>query len=295
MTTIHAIDVHAHYGAYVRGQNELLDRWSSASADEVVARATAAETRLTVVSPLAGLLPRGSADVVAGNDEATRIVQETDGLLQWVIVHPLEPRTFDQAADLLQQPQCVGIKLHPEEHEYAISEHGQRLFEFAAERDAVVLAHSGDSNSCPADFLPWVDAFSNVRLILAHLGNGGGAGGDPTLQVRAIQSCRHGNVLVDTSSARSILPGLIEWAVGEIGAERILYGTDSPLYSAAMHQRIESLFEFLIGTFAPRGFTDTAFDRLGGLATGFLQTSLHSRGPYPSVTIESATTCPRLA
>jgi len=236
MTTRHAVDVHAHYGTYVRGHNTLLDQWCSGSADEVVARARDARTRLTVVSPLTGLLPRGRPDAVVGNDEATQIVGETDGLLQWVIVHPLEPRTFEQAAELLHRPQCVGIKLHPEEHEYAVSEHGQRLFEFAAEHDAVVLAHSGDSNSCPADFLPWINAHANVRLILAHLGNGGGAGGDPTLQVRAIQTCRHGNVFVDTSSARSILPGLLEWAVDEIGSERILYGTDSPLYSAAMQR-----------------------------------------------------------
>ncbi|MCH2210251.1 MAG: amidohydrolase family protein [Fuerstiella sp.] len=73
------------------------------------------------------------------------------------------------------------------------------------------------------------------------IGNGGGAAGDPTLQVRAIQDCRHDNVFVDTSSARSILPGLVEWAVAEIGSERVLFGTDAPLYSTAMQRiRIDS-------------------------------------------------------
>ncbi len=50
------------------------------------------------------------------------------------------------------------------------------------------------------------------------------------------------------------------------------------------HQRVAALFEFLHQRFGPQGFTDTAFDRLGGLASGFLETSLRSRGPYPSVT-----------
>lgn len=236
ISEIEAIDVHAHYGVYRRGQNELLDAWVSADAQEVVARAIAARTRLTVVSPLLGLLPRGEADATVGNDEATEIVRTTDELLQWVIVNPLQPQSYEQAAELLQQSSCVGIKLHPEEHRYPIAEHGAKLFEFAAEHDAVVLAHSGDPNSWPADFLPWIDRYPNVRLILAHLGNGGGAAGDPTLQVRAIQQSRHGNIFTDTSSARSILPNLIEWAVGEIGAERILYGTDSPLYCASMHR-----------------------------------------------------------
>jgi uncharacterized protein len=56
------------------------------------------------------------------------------------------------------------------------------------------------------------------------------------LQVRAVQASRHRNVFTDTSSASSLIPNLIEWAVKEIGAERILYGTDSPLYSAAMQR-----------------------------------------------------------
>jgi len=58
----------------------------------------------------------------------------------------------------------------------------------------------------------------------------------PEQQVRAIQASRHGNVLVDTSSARSILPGLVEWAVAEVGTEKILFGTDTPLYSVAMQR-----------------------------------------------------------
>lgn len=238
---IPAIDVHGHYGPYRRGRSELLDHWSSATAGEVADRANTAGIRRTIVSPLAGLLPRGQADAVAANEAAARDVADLGGLLLWVIVHPLQPRTYEQAAEMLLDPRCVGIKLHPEEHEYPIREHGRELFEFAARHDAIVLAHSGDENSWPRDFLPWIDAHANVRLILAHLGNGGGAAGDPTLQVRAIQASRHGNVFVDTSSARSILPGLIEWAVREVGADCILFGTDTPLYSVAMQRaRIDS-------------------------------------------------------
>jgi predicted TIM-barrel fold metal-dependent hydrolase len=240
--SIQAIDVHAHYGTYLRdGMRPLLAGWSSGAAATVVDRATQAGVRLTVVSPLSGLLPRGGADVVSANVEASEIVQRTPGLLQWVIVHPEQPDTYSQAAELLDSPHCIGIKIHPEEHQYEIRRHGDKLFEFAARHDALVLAHSGDPNSWPDDFAPFADEYSNVRLILAHLGNGGGAAGDPTLQVRTIQNGRHDNVFVDTSSARSILPGLIEWAVSEIGSNRILFGTDTPLYSTAMQRaRIDS-------------------------------------------------------
>ncbi len=241
-STIRAIDVHAHYGDYTcDGTPALLSGWMSGSAATVADRAQQASVRLTVVSPLCGLLPRGRADAVSANNEASETVPQTPGLLQWVIVHPHQPQTFAQADELLGSPHCVGIKIHPEEHRYEVREQGDRLFELAARHDAVVLAHSGDPYSLPQDFVLFANEYPNVRLILAHLGNGGGASGDPTLQVRAIQDSQHGNVFVDTSSARSLLPGLIEWAVGEIGSERILFGTDTPLYSTAMQRaRIDS-------------------------------------------------------
>ncbi len=239
---IQAIDVHAHYGVYFREKAPpIANEFASGDAATVVARATQANIRTTIVSPLSGLLPRGGADSVAGNVEAARVVAETEGLLQWVIANPWQPETFEQVDEMLAQPQCVGIKIHPEEHAYAIAEHGDALFALAAKYSAIVLAHSGDPCSFPSDFVPFADAYPEVRLILAHLGNGGGAAGDPTLQVRAIQSCKRGNVFVDTSSARSIMPGLVEWAVREIRSERILLGTDTPLYSTAMQRaRIDS-------------------------------------------------------
>jgi predicted TIM-barrel fold metal-dependent hydrolase len=85
----------------------------------------------------------------------------------------------------------------------------------------------------PADFVRFANEFPEVTLILAHLGNSGVTADSPDLQVRAIQASRHGNVYVDTSSAQSLLPGLVEWAVHEIGPERILFGSDTPLYFAA--------------------------------------------------------------
>ena len=49
---------------------------------------------------------------------------------------------------------------------------------------------------------------------------------------------------------------------------------------------LTALGEFLEGQFSPRGFTDTAYDRMGGRASGFLRTSLRNRAPYPSPTME---------
>ena len=235
---IQAVDVHAHYGRMIRGRDPMLDDWPSGDGNVVVRRARAANTQWTIVSPLLSLVPRGEADAYAGNEEAAAVVGDTDGLLQWVVVNPLQESTYEQAERMLQTDKCVGIKLHPEEHRYPIQTHGRKLFEFAARHNAIVLTHSGEINSMPEDFVPFLDEFARVRLIVAHIGCTCDA--DPTHQIRAVQLSRHGNIYADTSSAQSMMSGIIEHAVKEAGPEKVLYGTDTPLYSAgAQRARID--------------------------------------------------------
>jgi hypothetical protein len=231
---IQAIDVHAHYGKYERGKGDIINDFMSGDAELVVRRARQANIRWTVVSPLEGLLPRRGGNPVAGNLDAARTVAAIDGLLQWVVIDPLKPETYRQAEEMLRLPKCVGIKIHPEEHGYPIREHGSALFELAARHRSVVLAHSSEQNSLAADYVTFANRYPEMRLLIAHLGCGWD--GDLTHQVRAIQQNKHGNLYTDTSSARSITPRLIEWAVAEIGADRILFGSDTPLYFTAMQR-----------------------------------------------------------
>jgi predicted TIM-barrel fold metal-dependent hydrolase len=231
---LQAIDVHGHFGLYDRGRPDIVNEFMTGDASVVVERARRANIWLTIVSPLEALLPRGRGDAVAGNRNAARMVAETPGLLQYVVIDPRVAETYRQAEEMLARPTCAGIKIHPEEHVYPIQEHGASIFEFAARHRAVVLSHSSEQNSLASELVVFANQFPEVRLILAHIGCGWD--GDYTHQARAIQQSRHGNVYADTSSARSITPNLIEWAVREIGADRVLFGTDTPLYHASMQR-----------------------------------------------------------
>jgi len=232
---IPAIDVHGHYGEYNRKNvRPLLKEFMSASAAAVVERNLLAGVHWTIASPIQALVPRGGADPVGGNDHAFRTVAKTAGMKQYVVVDPLKPKTYEQAKLMLKAPHCVGIKMHPEEHQYPITKHGRELFQFAAEHAKVLLFHSGCQNSEPGDYVKLADEYRDITVILAHLGNG--HDDDPSHQVRAIQASKHGNLYVDTSSARNIMPGLIEWAVKEIGAGQIVFGTDTPLYYSPMQR-----------------------------------------------------------
>ncbi len=235
---MNAIDVHGHFGTYDRGLGTRVDAFMSASADKVAQRGLDCGIQYTVVSAIHGLIPyRGNA--IVGNRDAALAVEHNSALRFWTIVDPRLPQSYEQSALLLELPGCVGIKIHPHAHAYEIREHGAALFSFAAEHDAVVLAHSGDIGSYPEDFVQFVDRHPNIQLILAHLGNSDD--GSISRQVEAIERATNGNLWVDTSSSRSMYSGVIEWAVERIGYDRILFGSDTPLYWAgAQKGRIES-------------------------------------------------------
>ncbi len=234
-----AIDVHAHYGASQDQTFALVDKFMSAPAEEVVERAARCGVRYTIVSSLAAIYAQTAPGILAGNTDANKQASKSQWLYHWVVLNPLLPECFEQANQMLSHPKCLGIKIHPEQHDWKITDHAEAVFKFAAERGAVVQSHSGDSKSCPLDYVQFADRYPEVTLVLSHLGHG--VNGDVPQQVTAISKCVNHNIYTDTSSSKSIYPNLLEWAVKEIGTERILFGTDTPLYHVAMQKaRVEA-------------------------------------------------------
>ena len=237
---MHAIDVHAHFGIYDpgAGRGALVNRFYSGDIDVVRRRARAAGVGLTVVSAIGAFIPYGGHPFHA-NDESRDVAEKYDDIRFWAVLDPRMKESFRQVEELLAHPRCKGIKIHPQRHVYEIRHHGDEIFAFADHHRAIVLTHSGDPGNFPEDFIPFTDRHARVRLILAHLGNSND--GVASRQISAVKRSQAGNVYIDTSSVRSICSGLIEWAVEEIGSDRLLFGTDTPLYSTACQKvRIET-------------------------------------------------------
>jgi predicted TIM-barrel fold metal-dependent hydrolase len=232
-----AIDVHGHFGVYDRGAGGLMDQMISGSIEVVRRRAQAANICLTVVSAIHALIPYGG-DVLGGNEDACKVAEEYSDIRFWAVVNPRLPGTYKQAELLLTHPRCKGIKIHPTDHAYEIGDYGDEIFEFASSHKAIISTHSGCLGSFPEDFICFANQYPDVSLILAHLGNS--VDGNLSRQIYALNQAKNGNVYIDTSSAKSINSGLIEWAVSEVGAQCLLFGTDTPLYFAASQKaRIE--------------------------------------------------------
>ena len=225
-----AIDVHGHFGIHDRGAGGLATVMRSGDIDVVRRRAQAVDVRLTIVSALRAMTTYGG-DVRRGNDDARAAAEQHPDVLFWAVLDPCRPNSFKQVESLLAHPRCAGIKIHPVNHRYEIRDRGEEIFEFASNFDALILTHSGCVHSFPEDFIPFANQFPGINLILGHLGNS--ADGNLSRQIHALKRAEAGNVYVDTSSANSINSGLIEWAVSQAGSDRILFGTDTPLYFVA--------------------------------------------------------------
>ena len=159
------------------------------------------------------------------NEYLYRLAQRDPRIFQWVVVDPRLPETLCQAERMLASSKSLGIKIHAS-HGYDIEEYGEALFSFANGLKTVLLMHPQKVEKMAF----FADRYPDMKLIIAHLGS--------IEHVDAIANARHGNIYTDTSGMASLKNKLIEYAVSQIGSDRILFGTDT--YAAgAQRGRIE--------------------------------------------------------
>jgi predicted TIM-barrel fold metal-dependent hydrolase len=160
-----------------------------------------------------------TARIPEENEYMREVTEKNERVYQWVVVHPEIEETFRQAEEMLKSPKCLGIKIHPSYHGYEITEHYEKIFSFANAHYAVLLMHPQSILRMPGI----ADSYPNMKLIIAHLGSED--------HVTAVKNSKLGNIYVDTSGSASNLNNVVEYAVKTVGAEKILFGTDT--YSAA--------------------------------------------------------------
>lgn len=169
-------------------------------------------------------------DVEKENDYIQKLAEENDFLYFYVTIEPRTEGTFKQAEEMLKSDKCVGIKIHPSNHKYTLDEYGDKIFEFAAKHNAIVLIHP----DAAVDYiLPFADKYPEVTFIMAHLGTY-----SSDSYVNAIKNAKHGNVYTDVSGRASTYNKIIEYTVANAGSDKILFGND--LYGVGFQRgRIE--------------------------------------------------------
>ena len=142
-------------------------------------------------------------------------------------LHP-DCENITEEAEFILNSGLKGVKLHPDTQRFNTDD--KRLFEVydAVQGRLPLLVHCGDKRfdySHPARLKRVIDNFPKLQVIAAHLGGW-------SLFEEAFAILRHTDCFLDISSCTMFLPPeTVVRYIGGYGADRILFGTDFPLWS----------------------------------------------------------------
>lgn len=217
------IDVHTH--PILRHDHR---GWKGAN--ELIARAKAHDIRHIVV--LGDVIAFGRSpdgpQLRTINDETHRLMRAHPGYITgFCHLNPtLGARAVQQEVERCVALGFRGLKLEIANN--AAEACMRPLMEAARKHNLIVLQHAWSMTKIgerafhtdPEDVATLAGRFPDVRIIMAHLTGCG---------VRGVQAIKpHRNVVVDTSGAAPET-GIVEYAVEQLGADRVVYGSDVPI------------------------------------------------------------------
>jgi hypothetical protein len=216
------IDAHAHVGEVVAF------RVVDTSVEAMLRLMDALGIDLAIFMHTSGIM-ECFEEAYAASEEAYTL---SAGRLPYALVyHPLyAEESLAWIRRGLERPGCVGIKIHPGQHQvYPEDPRYKPAWQLAAERQVPIITHSwaaSDYNptqkfATPEHFQPYVAQFPGVNLVLGH------AGGRYEGHLAAVRLARrYPNVYMDLSGDVYSF-GFIEWLVAQVGAQRVLFGSDA--------------------------------------------------------------------
>jgi predicted TIM-barrel fold metal-dependent hydrolase len=215
LTGVDVIDAHAHLGPYS------LFFIPDPDADAMVEVMDRTGVRVAVLSSNRAI----QQDAHAGNSDTLRAADRfPDRIAGYAVVNPWQ-RPDRELRRLAGEPRFVGIKVHPDLHEYPLTgDLYEPLWEYAAQARLPVLTHTWQSSAF--DDPQAVDAVlarhPGVRLVLGH------SGVSPAGMAASVTVARrHPTAYLEICG--SLMTGtLVRWLVEQAGADRVLFGSDFP-------------------------------------------------------------------
>lgn len=214
------IDAHCHSGPYfnfhipdndMKGMIEVMNRLG---------------VKMACISPHIGITP----DFKMGNDMALRAMHDYPGrFFGYITLNGNYPEDIKDEIERCYNKGMRGFKIHPSLHGYpADGENLRYMWEFAHEKGLPILSHTwaGDRTCSPSVLGKLAEQYPNVPVILGHSG-GTLAGYDEAIAIAKKQK----NIFLETCCS-TVIYGMIERFVREVGADRILFGSDMPFVNA---------------------------------------------------------------
>jgi hypothetical protein len=219
--------------------------WQDPGSDDALARTWVAELDRNAVSRAALI-----ASIPADEDSVAEAVRRhPDRFVGFFMFNPLAPDASRRLERALSELRMRCICLFPAMHRYAVhADTVGKVFEAAAEHGAAVFVHCGvltvgvrTKLGLPSPFdlrlgdplavASVASAFSRVPVIIPHFGAG-------MFREALMAADQCGNIHLDTSSSNGwmkyhpnlTLDAVFRQALNVVGAQRILFGTDSSFF-----------------------------------------------------------------
>ncbi|MBQ4517287.1 MAG: amidohydrolase family protein [Clostridia bacterium] len=172
--------------------------------------------------------PALQSDPWLGNDLTVQAAKENPGRIYAYVVPNPYYEDFDVTKYFDGTPGVIGIKMHACEQMTALNNPAYiPALEFANKNKLPILFHTWE----PFEVEQAVaigKTYKDAPVIIGHSGFTSFA----SKQI-AIEACKSTeNIFVDTAIS-STYDGAIEWIVGQVGVDRVLFGTDLPFYDCS--------------------------------------------------------------
>ncbi len=231
------IDIHAHIGSFAG---------FDLSIATLLANVQRHKIRLALISNIDGAeLPETrNLDETAANNitlETIQLYPEVFRGLAWARPTDGAPANLEP---FLRDHHFVGIKLHPEMNHFAADDSLVDGYLSLCEKyDVPAVFHCGKSgsNSAPRKIYRAAQRHPTVAVILYHMGFKG-PHDDALAVVKESLQNRDARLYLETAQAD---PPAVLHAVKELGAERVLFGSDATYYGKDHYERYAALSELL--------------------------------------------------
>jgi uncharacterized protein len=212
---------------------------------------------------------------------AAAVARHPTRFVGYFMVDPTQPDAQELAAATLDGPGMRGICLFPAMHRFALSDDRVRLiFEVAAAKPGTVLfVHCGVLTvgvrkklglrspfeirfGNPLDLHALAAAYPTVPIVIPHFGAG-------LFRETLMLADLCANVMLDTSSSNGwikyhhglTLRGVFEQALAVVGADRLLFGSDSSFFPRGW---VRDVFDRQMTTLAEIGLSSGDRDKIFG-------------------------------
>lgn len=210
------IDAHCHMGMY--GCFHV----GKCSAADMVAQMDRIGIKACISAHHSAIAP----DQRYGNDEVLQAMADFPRRVYgYATVSPNCPTTETLAElDRCIAAGMIGVKVHPDLHGCSVDDDKYRpVWEFTNDHRLPLLSHTSTGGRNPVKtFEKLAGMYPNVSILLGHSGFGS-EGADQTIQV--VKNCP--NVYAEITGS-TVIYGTLERMVREVGADRVLFGTDIP-------------------------------------------------------------------